>query len=818
MKSFEQKAKESISEIIINKSFIHNSGFGNRSIPTYVGEWIVSHFVGEAEQVTELAKERMAKFVNEYIPAKGEKESIKNTLLDMKEVKLLDNYNVAINLQKGDRYLSIPFLDISNAQIPPQIVENNNMLLSSGLWGVGTLFYIPPSTENPSGQVWMRDLKPFQIANIDLEYYCEARKNFEIEEWIDFIISSMGFNPDLYNEKQKIYLICRLIPLIESRYSLVELAPKGTGKSFVYDNMSRYVAVRTGNISPAVLFFNDARKSAGLITRYDTVVLDEAQKLKGDSSGELTALLKSYLESGKFGKGSASAIIAEAGMVILANIELDENKNPLNEIKGLFKVFPNFLRETAFIDRFSGFLPGWYLPRISKNTPSKYFGLKGDIFGEIMHKMRNDLTYRNYVKSNMELTDCNDMRDSKAIESGATGLFKLLFPNKEANEHDFYKYCVNPAIELRQRVRDELCKMDREYSPVTILSKFPDSFQINHVKPNYYEEEDELNIIVHSEFETSQNDKLSEFIPTNIKKKEKPIEKCIEIDENEMGYSFEKIFGPYLRNAVQIRVEDPYIQLEYQIRNLLSFCELFDTDKGPIDFMLVTNYNDDDQKTKISEKFEIIKNTLKVNQINFEYTFDPALHDRLIVLNNGWEIKPGRGLDIFKAPEYGLFMDDQEQRKCRKCRIDFKRVKTTISSNSNLPQELKTIIEEKGIKHENILFLRIAVRHLKRIADGSKNVEFRDLTDYYLSRLQYVNKDNEATGLKPKTHILFQGGYNANSPYMLIEMTDWYSKEANVKSTTPEGDKLRREAEKEGFTDEDEYIGLFLGKILFSQV
>jgi len=495
MKSFETKAKESLSEIIINKSFIHKAGFGNRSIPTYVGEWIVSHFVGEAAEVSELAKERMAKFVTEYVPAKGEKESVKNTLLEMQEVKLLDNYNVAINLQKGDRYLSIPFLDISNAQVPPQIVENNKMLLSSGLWGVGTLYYIPPSQDNPSGQIWMRDFKPFQIANVDLEYYCQARNNFDIVEWIDFIVSSMGFNPDEYNEKQKLYLICRLIPLVESRYNLVELAPKGTGKSFVYDNMSRYVAVRAGNVSPAVLFFNDARKSAGLITRYDTVVLDEAQKVKGDSSGELTALLKTYLESGKFGKGSASAVTAESGIVILANIELDKNKNPLNEDKGFFIVFPNFLRETAFIDRFSGFLPGWYLPRISKNTPSKYMGLKGDIFGEIMHKMRNDLTYRNYVKSNMELTNCNDMRDTKAIEAGATGLFKLLFPNKEAEEQEFYKYCVNPAIELRQRVRDELCKMDREYSPFTIKSKYPDNFQDSHLIPSFYEAEGNSNEI-----------------------------------------------------------------------------------------------------------------------------------------------------------------------------------------------------------------------------------------------------------------------------------------------------------------------------------
>ena len=255
------------------------------------------------------------------------------------------------------------------------------------------------------GQIWMREFRPFQLANVDLEYFRECRKSFTTQEWIDFLVSSMGFNHHLYTERQKILLISRLIPMVEPRYNLVELAPKGTGKSFVFENMSRYVAVRSGAISPAVLFFNDSRKTPGLITRYDCVVIDEAQKVKADTSGELTALLKSYLEAGRFGRGSASSITAEAGLVMLANIELDHNKRPVNEQIGLFRVFPNFLRETAFIDRFSGLLPGWDLPRISKDTPSKSIGLKGDIFGEILHSLRSDISYRDYVKTNMDFNE-----------------------------------------------------------------------------------------------------------------------------------------------------------------------------------------------------------------------------------------------------------------------------------------------------------------------------------------------------------------------------------------------------------------------------
>ncbi len=490
MEIFEQKALNSFSEIIINKSFVQNAGFGSRAIPTYVREWIISHYLDESAELSDLAREKIAKFVQKYVPDKSQKEAIKNQLFEQSEVELLDNFSVYVNLAKGDRYLNVPFLDDDTASITPQIIQDNDMLLSSGLWGVGTLYYIPKTEENPRGQVWMREFRPFQLANLDLGYFQEARKCFTTQEWIDFLVSSMGFNPQLYSERQKVLLLCRLVPMVEPRFNLVELAPKGTGKSFVFENMSRYVAVRSGNITPAVLFFNDARKTPGLITRYDSVVIDEAQKVKGNSSGELTALLKSYLESGRFGRGSAGSIPAEAGLVILANIDLDTRKRPINEGIGLFRVFPNFLRETAFIDRFSGLLPGWDLPKINKQSPSKSLGLKGDIFGEILHKLRGDISYRDYVKTNMELQNCDDMRDSKGIEAGATGLLKILFPDKTPQEEEFYKYCVNPALEMRQRVRDELCKLDREYLAVTFKSKFPDDFQLHHQPVRYVTEQE----------------------------------------------------------------------------------------------------------------------------------------------------------------------------------------------------------------------------------------------------------------------------------------------------------------------------------------
>lgn len=678
MESFEQKAQDLFSEIIINKGLIYQAGFGNRAIPTYVGEWIIAHYAGDEFSLTSDSREKIASFIQKYVPQKGEKEAIKNILFEQDEVQILDNFSVYVNLIKGDRYLNIPYLDEGAAFLSPQIVQDNQMLLSSGLWGVGTLFYIPPSDESPRGQIWMKAFKPFQLANVDIDYFCECRKNFSTEEWINLIVSSMGFNYKLYSEKQKTLLISRLIPMVEPRYNLVEPAPKGTGKSFVFDNMSRYIAVRSGSISPAVLFFNDSRKTAGLITRYDCVVIDEAQKVKTDSSGELTALLKSYLESGKFGRGTASAISAEAGLVLLANIDIDENRRPMNEEIGIFRVFPNFLRETAFIDRFSGLLPGWDLPRISKNTPSKNLGFKGDIFGEILHTLRGDITFKDYVKTNIELVNCDDMRDTKAIEAGTSGLLKIIFPDKSPTEEEFYKFCVNPAVELRQRIHDELCKLDREYIPYTIRSKFPDEFQLNHILPVYYDEEQIANKIkiITKENEIDQEVTESTTEQSDLELEAEPIEKTIHIKDGEKGYSYQNLFLPYLKGASYIKIVDPYIRYEYQIKNFVAFCEMLIPSEGLIEIHLITGSNNAADEFEQSLKFEEIQKNLVQYRIKLTYEFNATIHDRVIEANNGWRIKPGRGLDIFQKPEswYGFEELDQTKRKCRETEIDYLRV------------------------------------------------------------------------------------------------------------------------------------------------
>jgi ATP-dependent Lon protease len=463
---FEQKALVHFAEVIINKSLIHEAGFGARTIPTYVGEWILSRYVENGE-ITQQSREQVARFIATYLPAKGQKDSIKNALLRQEQVKLLDDYSVSINLKTGNRQLRIPFLDMDDAYIEGALVEKHALLLASGVWGVGELLYLPPDGKyRKKGEVWMHNFKPFQVGALDLDYYVACRQYFTLEEWRDLLISSMGFTPSIYTDRQKMLLLTRMLPLSEARVNLVELAPKGTGKSFVYDNLSRYVRViGGGKVTPAVLFHNVSTNVSGLVTRYDVVVFDEVQSIVGDASGELIAELKVYLESGKFSRGKTAAT-ADAGLVMLGNISLNTYHTPLSFRTSIFQEIPNFLQETAFIDRIHGIVPGWELPRVSKETPSRCLGFKGDFFSEVLHRLRRDIRYGDFVKVNMRVEGCDDLRDRNAVVRLASAYVKLLFPDLHLSEHEFCTYCLLPAIELRQRVRDELYRLDPEYAVV----------------------------------------------------------------------------------------------------------------------------------------------------------------------------------------------------------------------------------------------------------------------------------------------------------------------------------------------------------------
>lgn len=654
MMSFEQKAKDYYGEVVINKGLMGKAGFGARAIPVYVGEWIVSQFM-DRDDLTEDGRNEIVNTVSKYLPQKADKNTILNRLMEQEDVKILDDFRVSVDLAHNTHDLSIPLLDVNNGMVQKDIIDKNPMLLKTGMWGLGTLRYVPPDGEDvKKGQIWMVEFKAFQTPGVDLDYFRDSRKHFEIDEWIDLLVSSCQFNPEVHRLSQKLLLLSRIIPLVEPRVNIVELAPKGTGKSFVFDNISRYAAVVPGGkLSAPALFFNSNTKQIGLIPRYDVVVVDEIQKIHTDSSGEAMAGLKMYLESGRYRRATGDLGTAESGFVMLGNITLGINRLPLYESDGIFKELPIALQESAFIDRIHGLIEGWFMPRVSRNTPSRTLGFKGDFFSEVLHQLRVDLRYAEYVSQSLHLPQSEDMRDNKAISRLAEGFLKLLFPDLNLSEDEFVSYCVNPAVRMRQQIRDELSKIDQEYKWITIKSQIPDEFQLSH--PDERPDPDE---------EAKKIDPLS--LDRN------PEEKILEISEGQKGISYEKLFLPYLKNSKKVKICDPYIRLQYQIYNLINFCEILEVTEGIIKIDLVTGC-DPFQKAELSGKLDELKKGLSIDHIEFDYVFDDKLHDRWIETDTGWKIILGRGLDIFQKPDdkFTLGFLDQRKRKCKATQITY---------------------------------------------------------------------------------------------------------------------------------------------------
>lgn len=469
MRPYEQKALNYFGEVCIDKKLTRQMVGVGRSIPNYVTEWIVSRHAPNG-QLTDEVRNAISAFINKHLPPKSMKEQLKYALQQGEVLAILDEYSVTVDLKNNRHLLRVPALDENSAVVTENIVQEYPLILGSGLWGVGRLKYVlnfNSQRGDYTGQILMEDFRPMQAATIDLDLYCDQRRFFSLEEWRGLMVSSMGYNPDGYTPDQQTLLLARLVPLMQERVNLVELAPKGTGKSYIFLNMSRYVRlISGGKVTAAVLFYNNATNQPGLLTSFDAVVFDEAQTLSFDNPGEIIGVLKDYLESGRYSRGGKHQADATAGVVILANIPLNANNSP--KYDNLFLNLPEFLGETAFIDRLHGILPGWLLPKAEETKFVQGVGFKADYFGEVLHYMRTRSGYAEYVAANAVISGTNYRRDVVAINRVAAGFLKLLFPDLRLSKEEFVRYCLQPAIDLRQRVRDQLALVDQEYKPVQI--------------------------------------------------------------------------------------------------------------------------------------------------------------------------------------------------------------------------------------------------------------------------------------------------------------------------------------------------------------
>ena len=445
--------------------YVVNKGLSSREdirrVPKFVSEHLLTQISEESDPLVFSEKlMKVIELVNTLYPEPKDKDRILDRIVIKKlPCKIIDEIKVEVDEKHEIRKAIIPSLNLTNVMISDKVVEENEQLLSTGIWGLASLKYSEPIMDEKGKPitlpVFVEEFKPFHVANIDLKEFIEKREYFTLDEWIDVLINTVGLNPEVYNQKQKLILISRFIPLVENNVNLMEFGPRATGKTYFYRNISFYTRIISGGqVTPAQLFYNIARRTIGEIGMKDCIVFDEVSKVTFPRPEEMMGKLKDYMVDGHFERGPKKAT-SLCSLVFMGNIEVS-GYVPIEDIN---YVLPDCMRnDTAFIDRIHGIIPGWEIPKIKKSEVhlSKNYGFSVDYFSEILHEFRK-LDFTPLIRSMIELNKVT-IRDEIGIYRTASGLAKILFPNKEFSK-DELALVIDFAVESRQKIADLLHKM-----------------------------------------------------------------------------------------------------------------------------------------------------------------------------------------------------------------------------------------------------------------------------------------------------------------------------------------------------------------------
>lgn len=470
-----EKTKECFPELSVMKVRKYDSLFKGRNLPAFVKDFILRRYTNNEGVVDETA-------VKDYLDAKmpSDSEVLKQRLLGGESVNITTRFTVSTDMAIGRVRFIMPDVGLSSsAYVSEELLENNKEPLTDGEhWGNITLIYVEPQGKR-KGYVLMTTYKSFDPYKIDISYYMDAREGFTTEEWIDFLVATMEYNPAEFSIEQKQEFISRLLVLVEPRLNMIELGPKGTGKSYVFNNLSKHAwLLAGGRTTRAKLFYNKATKQFGVMKHYDVVGIDEITTFQFSDPDEMQSIMKSYLEAGKAAVDNVM-FQSECGLMLLGNIPLDKDMKPLNP--SYANCLPEMFRESATLDRFHGFIEGWKLPRLSKDHIIEGWVLNCEYFSSVLHMLRFASEYDNVFSELVEISHGCDLRDKNAVQRMAVAYHKLLFPHIRslsdieldqigAFKRLYDQYCLQPAIHRRQIIRNQCHQIDKEFKPA--ISEF----------------------------------------------------------------------------------------------------------------------------------------------------------------------------------------------------------------------------------------------------------------------------------------------------------------------------------------------------------
>ena len=674
MNELDQKINTHFPGLVVRKDLVKTVK-GNAIVPSYVLEYLLGQYCATSDEPTiqtgiETVKEILAK----HYVHRNEAGLVRSNIKEKGRYKVIDKISVDLNDKKDVYEAQFSNLGIKEVLVDSGTVKKHPKLLVGGVWCIADLEY--EFTEDKAVSPWvLSTLKPIQLSHFDFDGYVEARKQFTTDEWIDLLVQSIGFNPDMFGKRSKLTQLVRLIPFCERNYNLIELGPKGTGKSHIYSEFSPHgILISGGEVTVPKLFVNNSSGKIGLVGYWDCVAFDEFAGKQKRVDKALVDVMKNYMANKSFSRG-VETLGAEASMVFVGNTQ--HTVPYMLKHSDLFCELPDKFYDSAFLDRIHFYIPGWEIDIIRGEMFSSGYGFVVDYLAEILRSLRNH-DYSDRYKEHFSLSSDISTRDRDGINKTFSGLMKILFPHGGATNEEVEEL-LRFAIEGRKRVKDQLMRIDSTYGNVRFTYLGTDG----QAKPVTTLEEEEYPSYYHKTIAEGGDGNILSLppVPTEPLAPAEPVlkEMHLTFQENQKGLSFDTLLGPYLKDATAITVTDPYIRLFYQMRNFMEFLETVVKHKAPdeeVSVHLVTT-EDEFKGEQQKENFEKMKESASSVGVNFTWELDSTgtIHARHIVTDHGWKISLDRGLDIFQRYELNdafTFANRlQQYRPCKAFEVTF---------------------------------------------------------------------------------------------------------------------------------------------------
>ena len=683
MNYLDEKINEHFQGLVVRKDLVKTVK-GNAIVPTYVLEYLLGQYCATSDEAEiQAGIETVKSILEKHYVHRRDAELTKSNVRESRINKVIDKIVVTLNEKKDCYQANFSNMGISKVVVSSEIVKNHPKLLVSGVWCIAELEY--SYTEDRDSSPWLlNSIKPIQMSRFDMESFLAKRAEFTSDEWIDLLIQSIGFNPEFMSKRLKLMQLTRLVPYCERNYNLIELGPKGTGKSHIYSEFSPHgILISGGEVSVPKLFVNNSNGKIGLVGFWDVVAFDEFAGRKKKADKALVDIMKNYMANKTFSRG-IETLGAEASMTFVGNTQ--HNVAYMLKHSDLFSELPEQYYDSAYLDRLHCYLPGWEVPIIRGEMFSSGYGFVVDYLAEILRAFRNQ-DFSALYREHYELVSDISTRDRDGVQKTFSGLMKVIYPNQVATK-DEIKELLEYAMESRKRVKDQLMRIDKTYEAVRFAYTDKEG-NLHFVKtaeeiqyPFYYygkespteddvEPQEEQTAEIGGAGLSNQKEALVEPIlkPGNIT-----------IQDNQTGISYRRLFSRYLKGSKRIETKDPFIGSFYQCRNLMEFMEVvaaIKSDADEVEVHLITKHSEY-QDSNQEEYFRQIENSCSKVGITFTYEIDDTIHDRYIQSDNGWKIILGRGLDIFHRFDdkdaFALENRNQRYRKCRAFEITYVRL------------------------------------------------------------------------------------------------------------------------------------------------